>query len=86
MPFLLLAVSYILGATPTSYWVGRFVYGVDLREEGSGNLGATNTFRVLGARAALPVVVVDIAKGTIPVAFFPSTKTISHRTRMSEFI
>jgi glycerol-3-phosphate acyltransferase PlsY len=71
MPFLLLAASYLLGATPTSYWVGRFVYGVDLRDEGSGNLGATNTFRVLGWKAALPVVVVDIAKGTIPVVLFP---------------
>ena len=39
--------AYVLGATPTSYWVGRFGYGIDLRRRGSGNLGATNTFRVL---------------------------------------
>jgi len=61
-----------MGATPTSYWVGRFIYGVDLRVEGSGNLGATNSFRVLGWKAALPVVIVDIAKGFVPVALFPA--------------
>jgi glycerol-3-phosphate acyltransferase PlsY len=47
------------------------VYGVDLRNEGSGNLGATNAFRVLGTRAALPVVFADVLKGWIPVALFP---------------
>ncbi len=70
-PFAFVALAYLLGATPTSYWVGRGVYGVDLRKEGSGNLGATNTFRVLGAKAALPVVVFDIGKGWLPVALFP---------------
>lgn len=64
---LFLTLSYVVGATPTSFWVGRAVYGVDLREEGSGNLGATNVFRVLGWRAAIPVVLIDIAKGWIPV-------------------
>lgn len=70
-PYLLLALSYVIGATPTSYWVGRVFYGVDLRNEGSGNLGATNSFRVLGWRAAVPVIVVDVAKGWVPVALFP---------------
>ena len=70
-PPLLILLSYLMGATPTSYWVGRAIYGVDLRKEGSGNLGATNTFRVLGWKAALPVVVVDILKGYLPVAYFP---------------
>jgi glycerol-3-phosphate acyltransferase PlsY len=60
-----------MGAIPTSYWVGRGVYGVDLRTKGSGNLGATNTFRVLGWKAALPVVCFDIFKGFAPVWFFP---------------
>lgn len=45
--------------------------GIDLRREGSGNLGATNTFRVLGWRAATPVFIADIAKGWIPTFFFP---------------
>ena len=64
---LFLTLSYVVGATPTSFWVGRAVYGVDLRERGSGNLGATNVFRVLGWRAAVPVVLIDIAKGWVPV-------------------
>lgn len=70
-PVLLLLLAYLIGATPTSFWVGRTFYGIDLREEGSGNLGATNTFRVLGWKAALPVMVVDVAKGWLPVWLFP---------------
>ena len=69
---ILLAASYLLGATPTSYWVGRWFYGRDLRTEGSGNLGATNTYRTLGWKAALPVALADIAKGYVPVAVFPA--------------
>ncbi len=71
-PWLLLALSYLVGSMATSLWVGRAFFGVDLREKGSGNLGATNTFRVLGWRAALPVAIVDIAKGWAPVALFPA--------------
>jgi acyl phosphate:glycerol-3-phosphate acyltransferase len=71
IPLVLLAAAYLLGATPTSYWVGKGVHGVDLRTAGSGNLGATNTFRVLGWKAALPVMLVDILKGWAPVALFP---------------
>ena len=69
-PYLLLLAAYLLGATPTSLWVGRAFHGVDLRREGSGNLGATNTFRVLGWKAALPVVVFDVFKGWLPAALF----------------
>jgi glycerol-3-phosphate acyltransferase PlsY len=67
----LLVLAYLVGATPTSYVVGRVVHGIDLRKHGSGNLGATNAFRVLGWRAAAPVMVVDVAKGWIPTAYFP---------------
>lgn len=70
MTWLLLGLAYLMGATPTSYVVGRVFHGVDLRREGSGNLGATNTFRVLGWKAALPVMVVDVAKGWFPTVFF----------------
>ena len=69
-PALLLVLSYLLGAIPTSYWVGRAAYGIDLRERGSGNLGATNVYRVLGWKAALPVVVVDVTKGFVPAWLF----------------
>jgi acyl phosphate:glycerol-3-phosphate acyltransferase len=71
IPLFLTLAAYLLGSIPTSYWVGRGIYGVDLRREGSGNLGATNTYRILGGKAAFPVLVVDILKGWIPVALFP---------------
>ncbi|MDT8342725.1 MAG: glycerol-3-phosphate 1-O-acyltransferase PlsY [Longimicrobiales bacterium] len=70
IPAVFLLLAYLLGATPTSLWVGRAAYGVDLRTTGSGNLGATNTFRVLGWRAALPVLVFDVFKGWLPAATF----------------
>lgn len=70
MTWLLLIAAYVVGATPTSYLVAR-ARGVDLRRHGSGNLGATNAFRVLGWKPALPVMLVDVAKGWFPTAFFP---------------
>ena len=70
MTWAFLLLAYLVGATPTSYLVGR-MRGVDLRRHGSGNLGATNTFRVLGWKAALPVMVVDITKGWFPTLWFP---------------
>lgn len=60
--------SYLLGAIPTSYWVVRLVRGEDLRTLGSGNLGATNLYRQLGWKFALPVGLFDALKGAIPVA------------------
>ncbi|MEM7417541.1 MAG: glycerol-3-phosphate 1-O-acyltransferase PlsY [Gemmatimonadota bacterium] len=77
MIYAYLGLAYLLGATPTSYWVGRAVHGLDLREHGSGNLGATNAFRVLGWRSALPVVLVDIAKGFVPAALFAGWAGVS---------
>ena len=68
---LLILAAYAAGAIPTSLWVGRLFHRVDLRREGSGNLGATNVFRVLGWKTALPVVLVDILKGWAPAALFP---------------
>ena len=70
LSYAFLALSYLVGATPTSYWVGRALHGLDLREHGSHNLGATNALRVLGWKSALPVVLIDVAKGWIPVAVF----------------
>jgi glycerol-3-phosphate acyltransferase PlsY len=70
IPWLLIAVSYLLGAIPSGYIAGRLARGIDLREHGSGNLGATNTFRVLGPRIAAPVMIADMAKGFAPTALF----------------
>lgn len=71
LPLLGVLAAYALGATPTSHWVARGIHGLDLRREGSGNLGATNTFRVLGPRVAVPVLLADVAKGWIPAFAFP---------------
>jgi glycerol-3-phosphate acyltransferase PlsY len=71
-PLLFVLLAYILGATPTSFWVGKFIFGVDLRTMGSGNLGATNTFRNFGWKAAVPVALVDVLKGWVPVWYFPA--------------
>lgn len=79
MTYAFLGLSYLLGATPTSYWVGRAFHGLDLREHGSGNLGATNAFRVLGWKSAVPVVVVDILKGWIPVVLFAELAGVDFR-------
>jgi glycerol-3-phosphate acyltransferase PlsY len=62
--------SYLMGAIPTSYLVSRAFANIDLRQHGSGNLGATNLYRVLGWKYAVPVALFDIAKGTIPVLVF----------------
>jgi glycerol-3-phosphate acyltransferase PlsY len=69
-PVLWLVASYLLGAIPTSYIVGKTLAGVDLRQRGSRNLGATNVYRVLGWKYAIPVGLFDVAKGAIPVLFF----------------
>jgi glycerol-3-phosphate acyltransferase PlsY len=65
-----LFASYLLGAIPTSHLVSRAFANIDLRQHGSGNLGATNLYRVLGWKYAVPVALFDIAKGAIPVLVF----------------
>ncbi|MGY4111818.1 glycerol-3-phosphate acyltransferase PlsY [Aeribacillus sp. SP014] len=68
MSFLLILVlilAYLIGSIPFGLIVGKIGYGIDIREHGSGNLGATNTFRVLGKKAGLFVTVADILKGTL---------------------
>jgi acyl phosphate:glycerol-3-phosphate acyltransferase len=56
-------VAYLIGAIPTALWVGQVYYGIDIRKHGSGNSGATNTFRVLGKKPGTIVMLVDIFKG-----------------------
>lgn len=62
---LILIASYLIGAIPFSVIVGRLFYRVDVRQHGSGNAGATNVYRVLGARAAVAVLVLDMLKGVV---------------------
>lgn len=63
-----LPAAYLLGAVPSSYLLARWIGGLDLREHGSRNLGATNLYRVLGWKAAIPAAAFDVAKGAVPVA------------------
>ncbi|UOR12596.1 glycerol-3-phosphate 1-O-acyltransferase PlsY [Halobacillus amylolyticus] len=72
-------IAYLLGAIPSGLIVGKVGYGIDIREHGSGNLGGTNTFRVLGVKAGLLVTSADILKGTIATAlpFFMGADVIT---------
>lgn len=61
----LLIVAYLLGAIPNGVWIGKAFFKTDIRQAGSGNIGTTNTYRVLGPYAGTVVMVLDIAKGTV---------------------
>jgi len=63
----LLLFAYLLGSIPSAVWIGKLTHGIDVRDYGSGNSGATNTFRVLGAMAGIPVLIIDILKGFFAV-------------------
>ena len=63
----LIFTAYLLGSIPASVWIGKAFYKIDVREFGSGNAGATNTFRVLGRKAGIPVLIIDILKGSLAV-------------------
>jgi glycerol-3-phosphate acyltransferase PlsY len=71
LQFLYLLLAYLMGSIPTAVWVGQWFYGIDIREFGSGNAGATNTFRVLGKKAGIPVLLFDILKGFLAVQLTP---------------
>lgn len=65
--FLAIIAAYLLGSIPSGLWIGKLFYNTDIRQSGSGNLGATNTFRILGKKAGIAVTLVDILKGTAAV-------------------
>lgn len=62
---IILVLSYLVGSIPSSLWVGKLLYGIDVREHGSGNAGATNAFRVLGWKAGMISTIVDLGKGLL---------------------
>lgn len=64
---LLIILAYCIGSIPTAVWVSRYYFGIDIREYGSGNAGATNTFRVLGSKWGTLVMVIDVLKGLAAV-------------------
>lgn len=67
-----MVIAYLVGSIPTSVWWGKAFYGTDVRQHGSKNAGATNTFRVLGPKAGVPVLIIDILKGFLPVRILPN--------------
>ncbi|WP_018663575.1 glycerol-3-phosphate 1-O-acyltransferase PlsY [Heyndrickxia acidiproducens] len=76
---LVLILAYLIGSIPSGLIIGKLFYGIDIREQGSGNLGATNTFRVLGTKAGSVVMAADILKGTLATllpAFFGLDHTL----------
>ncbi|MEX0987274.1 MAG: glycerol-3-phosphate 1-O-acyltransferase PlsY [Bacteroidales bacterium] len=63
----MLPAVYLFGSLPTAVWIGRIFHGIDVREHGSGNAGATNVMRVLGVKTGVPVLVLDMLKGWFAV-------------------
>jgi glycerol-3-phosphate acyltransferase PlsY len=61
----IILLGYLIGSIPTAVWVGKAFHGIDIREHGSKNAGATNTFRVLGKRSGWFVLIVDVSKGIL---------------------
>ncbi len=63
----ILLLAYLIGSVPTSVWIGKSFYGIDVREHGSKNAGATNTMRIFGWKAGITVLIIDILKGWLAV-------------------
>ena len=78
-PFVGFVAAYLLGSIPAAYIAGR-LHGTDLRTHGSGNLGATNAWRMFGWKTGLPVYLFDMAKGAVPVALFPGMMDTTAKT------
>ncbi len=68
--FLLIIAAYLIGSIPTSVWVSKHFFDIDIRDYGSGNAGATNTYRVLGSKWGTFVMVVDVLKGVLAASLF----------------
>ena len=73
-------LSYLLGSLPSSVWISRSFYGIDIRQHGSGNAGATNTFRVLGSKTGIIVLGLDILKGVTAASLVMFLGSIAHGT------
>src|SRR5579863_9035384 len=67
---LLIVLAYLIGSIPTAIWISRYFFDIDIREYGSGNAGATNTFRVLGSKWGSFVMIVDVLKGVAATSLY----------------
>lgn len=77
---ILALASYLIGSLPSSVWVGKAYHGIDVRDYGSGNAGATNTFRVLGTPTGIVVLFLDIIKGVTATSLIHYVPSVSHGT------
>lgn len=73
-------IAYVIGSIPSSIWIGKSYFGKDVRDFGSGNAGATNTFRVLGKRAGIIVLLLDILKGVTAASLILYMPSVSQGT------
>lgn len=85
----LIIVAYLLGSIPSALLISRKFFGIDIRDYGSGNMGATNTFRVLGSKYGTIVMVLDILKGVLAVGlynFLPNYFGVEHELQRTNFM
>ena len=75
-------IAYIIGSIPSSVWIGKSYFGKDVRDFGSGNAGATNTFRVLGNQAGIIVLLLDILKGVTAASLVLYIPSVLHGTEL----
>jgi len=68
--FLLIIIAYLIGSVPTAVWVSKYYFGIDIRDYGSGNAGATNVYRVLGSKWGTFVMIADMLKGVIATSLY----------------
>ena len=78
---LLIVIAYLIGSIPSALWLGKFFYKIDIREYGSQNAGATNTFRILGKRLGWTVLFCDVSKGVVCACIPYCLKIISPVSR-----
>ncbi|HOK40417.1 MAG TPA: glycerol-3-phosphate 1-O-acyltransferase PlsY [bacterium] len=75
--FIHIFILYLIGSFPTAYIVGKLVKNIDIRNYGSGNVGATNVFRTLGKKYGIFVLIIDILKGFLPLLFIKNFSSFS---------
>lgn len=93
VPILIVVLAaYLLGSIPSSVWIGKIFYGIDVREHGSGNAGTTNTIRILGYKAGIPVFIIDALKGWFAVfltkivfGYFPTIEMPEYMSLLAAF-
>ncbi|HEX7414372.1 MAG TPA: glycerol-3-phosphate 1-O-acyltransferase PlsY [Bacteroidia bacterium] len=82
---ILILAAYLVGSIPSALWIGKLFYKIDVREFGSGNAGATNVFRILGQKAGITVLVMDISKGIVAVCLAHFSDFSSHSTPLINY-